>query len=152
MKQVSTPQGRQEDLRIDAVGEALAIRLSQGIDELPHHVCERLKAARNRAVSRRRLRVNEKQVASRPFLLSSDGVTASRSGDEDRGWSWRWMAALPMLALLGGLLVINVVQSDNRDAELAEVDTALLLDDLPPAAYADPGFVQFLKSSREHKQ
>ena len=25
---------------------------------------------------------------------------------------------------------------------------ALLTDDLPPAAYADPGFVQFLKSAR----
>jgi hypothetical protein len=32
---------------------------------------------------------------------------------------------------------------------VAEFDQALLTDDLPPAAYADPGFVQFLKSSRE---
>ena len=30
---------------------------------------------------------------------------------------------------------------------MAEVDAALLTDDLPPAAYADPGFVQFLKTS-----
>ena len=29
----------------------------------------------------------------------------------------------------------------------AEVDAALLTDDLPPAAYADPGFAQYLKSS-----
>jgi hypothetical protein len=29
---------------------------------------------------------------------------------------------------------------------LAEVDSALLIDDLPPAAYADPGFLQFLKN------
>ena len=28
-----------------------------------------------------------------------------------------------------------------------KVDAALLTDDLPPSAYADPGFVQFLKTS-----
>jgi len=28
----------------------------------------------------------------------------------------------------------------------AGMDAALLADDLPPAAYSDPGFVQFLKS------
>jgi len=30
--------------------------------------------------------------------------------------------------------------------ELAEVDVALLTDVLPPAAFADPGFIEFLKS------
>jgi hypothetical protein len=29
---------------------------------------------------------------------------------------------------------------------LAEVDVALLTDELPPAAFADPGFLQFLKT------
>jgi hypothetical protein len=29
--------------------------------------------------------------------------------------------------------------------ELAEVDTAIMLDDLPLAAYADQGFHQYLK-------
>jgi hypothetical protein len=35
---------------------------------------------------------------------------------------------------------------DDRANELAEIDSALLIDDLPPAAYADPGFLQFLKN------
>jgi len=34
-------------------------------------------------------------------------------------------------------------RADARAA--AAVDAALLADDLPPAAYADPGFVAFLK-------
>jgi hypothetical protein len=50
------------------------------------------------------------------------------------------------VALVAGLLVISVVQDDDRASELADVDSALLADDLPPAAYADPGFAQFLKS------
>ncbi|MBC7611256.1 MAG: DUF3619 family protein, partial [Polaromonas sp.] len=29
-----------------------------------------------------------------------------------------------------------------------EVDAALLTDELPPAAFSDPGFVQFLKVTR----
>ena len=45
--------------------------------------------------------------------------------------------------------MINVVQDEKRAHELAEVDAALLTDDLPPAAYADPGFLQFLKSAEE---
>ena len=32
-------------------------------------------------------------------------------------------------------------------SDLAEIDTALLVDDLPPAAYSDPGFIQFLRQS-----
>ena len=31
----------------------------------------------------------------------------------------------------------------------AEIDALLLSDDLPPGAYADPGFVEFLKKPRE---
>ena len=36
---------------------------------------------------------------------------------------------------------------DERLNEVAEVDAALLTDDLPPEAYADPGFMQFLKTA-----
>jgi hypothetical protein len=38
------------------------------------------------------------------------------------------------------------VQNEHRAHEVAEVDAALLTDDLPPSAYADPGFIQFLKA------
>ena len=52
---------------------------------------------------------------------------------------------LPLLALIAGLFAINHFQTDMRAKELAEIDSALLTDDLPPAAYADQGFGQFLK-------
>ena len=54
---------------------------------------------------------------------------------------------MPLLALVLGLIAINVIQNENRANELAEIDAALLTDDLPPAAYTDPAFTQFLKSS-----
>ena len=58
-------------------------------------------------------------------------------------------AALPLVALVAGLVLIHTILNDIRASDVAEVDAALLTDDLPPAAYADPGFVQFLKAGRE---
>ena len=52
---------------------------------------------------------------------------------------------MPVLALVAGLVVLNVSQDEYGTLEVAEVDAALLTDDLPPEAYADPGFVQFIK-------
>ena len=56
---------------------------------------------------------------------------------------------LPVLALLVGLVAINRALDDDVAQEMAKVDAALLIDDLPPAAYADPGFLLFLKLNRD---
>ena len=63
----------------------------------------------------------------------------------------------PLLGLLGtvqGMIVAfyttaNLQAGANRASELAEVDAQLLTHELPPAAYADPGFVEFLRASVE---
>ena len=59
---------------------------------------------------------------------------------------------MPLLALVFGLIAINIIQDDNRANELAEIDAELLTDDLPPAAFTDPGFTQFLKISTGQSQ
>lgn len=135
------------EARVNAAGMVLAARLECGLRDFPHDVSERLKVARLRAVERRKLPV--RQVAS--AVVNSGGSAALGTGEDAGGWR-RWLAALPLLALAGGLLAINIMQNDNRVNELAEIDAALLTDDLPPAAYADPGFVQFVKWSRDHDQ
>jgi hypothetical protein len=123
----------------DQFGRSVARRLSAGTDEMPYEVRERLRAARVRALHLR------KQEAVAPVVIGRDG--AAMLGE--RSIFNRIASVLPLLVLAGGLVLIHSVQSDRRASELAEVDTALLTDDLPPAAYADPGFVQFLKSGRE---
>ena len=60
-------------------------------------------------------------------------------------------SALPLLALLAGLVTVQWIDRQRTVSELAEIDTALLVDDLPPAAYSDPGFVQFLKQSGDDR-
>ena len=56
--------------------------------------------------------------------------------------------ALPILALLVGLVAIDRLLDDKAAQDLARLDAALLVDDPPPAAYADPGFQQFLRLQR----
>ena len=120
--------------------------LSAGAAELPHDITERLRSARVQAVSKRlvvKLRVTENIVGS--------GANAALSWGSGDGWNWwsRVGSVIPLIALVAGLLAINSFQSDNRAQELAEVDSALLTDELPPAAFADPGFNQFLKAARQ---
>jgi hypothetical protein len=79
-------------------------------------------------------------------VTRSGAAAALTFGGEHLNWWDRVAAAAPLLALVLGLVAINVVQNDTRANEIAEIDAALLTDDLPPAAYTDPGFTQFLKS------
>ena len=72
-------------------------------------------------------------------------------GGEGGSWWRSLVSAVPVLALVAGLVAINFVQDEFSATELAEVDAALLTDTLPPSAYADPGFVQFLKTGGTHR-
>jgi hypothetical protein len=143
-----SPQHQAEILQ-DRYGLKVAARLSAGSQELPHDLSERLRVARLQAVTRRKVvRVAQTRLASNASVA---GNTATMSfGDE--GWNlWsRLASALPLVTLVVGLVAINVIQNEDRANEVAEVDAALLTDDLPPAAYTDSGFVQFLKSAGNH--
>lgn len=123
-------------------GRAVGRRLSAGTAELPYHVTERLRAARMQAVARR------KAEATAPQVVANGHAAALSLGKRDSRFWQQVGSVLPLVVLVGGLLVINSVLNDRRASEVAEVDAALLTDALPPAAYADPGFVQFLKSGR----
>ena len=85
-----------------------------------------------------------KQPEVAPVVVGRGG--AATLGFGERSWFNRVASVLPLLVLAAGLVLIHGLMTERRASELAEVDAALLTDDLPPAAYADPGFVQFLKS------
>ena len=127
----------------DRFGRRVAARLAAGTAELPYEVSERLRAARAQAMAKRKLVSSQ----TAPAVLASGGGSAVLGRGAD-GVSWwnRIASALPLLVLAAGLVAVHMVQNDHRANELAEVDAAILTDDLPPAAYADPGFAQFLKS------
>ncbi|MBI5276975.1 MAG: DUF3619 family protein [Burkholderiales bacterium] len=131
-----------QDSAADRFGLRVASRLSDSTRDLPYEITERLRAARVRAL------VERKRAASwlAPTVLAAGGGTAALGFDEDGISIWQRIGSvLPLLVLVAGLVLIYTVQADERASELAEIDTALLTDDLPPAAYSDPGFAQFLK-------
>lgn len=138
----------QDQLAQDRFGLRVGARLSDAADDLSYEVTERLRAARMQALGKRKLAV-ARPAAS---VIGSGGAATLAFGGDDVNWWNRLASALPLLALVFGLIVINAIQNDNRANELAEVDAALLLDDLPPAAYTDAGFVQFLKTRSEQAQ
>lgn len=129
----------------DRFGLKATSYLSAGSSELSYDISERLRAARSQAVAKRK--IEKIQTVASVHLNGAGGSLTMGSGE---GFSW-WTRAgsfVPLITLVFGLLVINSVQNDNRAREVAEVDAALLTDELPPAAFADPGFVQFLKNTR----
>ncbi|HYE70725.1 MAG TPA: DUF3619 family protein, partial [Aquabacterium sp.] len=127
----------------DRFGRRVAAHLAASTAQLPYEVTERLRAARMQALARRK-RV-QPMLATQ--VVASGGAAALGFDDESLGLWHRIASVLPIVALAAGLVLIHTAGSEQRASELAEVDAQLLTDDLPPAAYADPGFVQFLKSA-----
>lgn len=138
------------DALADSLGKSIASRLSEGADSLPHDITERLKAARAQAVAKRKIVSVQTAVATAGAISFSGGEAALQFGDTDGGWLSRIASLIPLLALVAGLITIAVLQDEMRTREIAAVDTELLTDELPPAAYTDPGFLQFLRTNHTH--
>lgn len=135
---------KRTDALQDRFGLKTAAYLSAGAADLPYDISERLRAARAQAVSMRKIA----KMDTASSLVNTGGSAALTWGSgEGLSWWGRIGTVLPLIALVAGLLVINSIQNDNRAQEVAEVDVALLTDALPPAAFADPGFIQFLKAT-----
>lgn len=134
------------DQRADMIQRRLALRmaarLNDSLDDVPHDIGERLRAARVRAV------------------LSAVTLRSPTHSESNSPWGRRLLqifpallrpnwgriaVAAPICSLLIGLFAIDALQSRWVADELAEIDSAILMDDLPTAAYTDPGFAQFLR-------
>ena len=126
---------------MDLWGRTLAAQLDVASQDLGHDIGERLRVARQMALKTRPM---PQRLLRHSLALQANG-TLSGQPDEDLSL-WRVLAsALPLLALVSGLMFIQALQQDLAETDIASLDSALLLDELPPDAYTDPGFVQFLK-------
>jgi hypothetical protein len=123
------------------VGLRIASRLSEVADGVPHDIAERLRVAREQALQRARV-VRAAAPARGAAMQVSQGSIALGSPDS---WWLRLASILPLVMLLVGFLLIGHLHEQAEIHAAAEVDAALLADDLPPEAYGDPGFLAFLK-------
>ena len=129
----------------DEFGLRIAARLNSASLDLPHDISERLRAARTRAVAARLK--SQARLQTNTNVSTQNGTALLNFGGDEGLNVWSRLASfLPLIALVAGLALIQNIMDDDRANELAEIDSALLIDDLPPAAYTDPGFLQFLKN------
>jgi len=132
----------------DRFGRQLAACLDASANALPHDISERLRVARLQALGTLR----PAQLAPATAVQGGAGVAVLGGTDDDAGLWPRLVALIPLLALAAGLVAIQILSNDQRARELAEIDAAILTDDLPTAAYTDPGFAQFLKARLDQVQ
>jgi hypothetical protein len=129
-------------LRHDQLGRQLAQALTLHSAELPHDVSERLRFARQQALAARKPEMAPALLGMR----QSNGSLVLAAPPSEGLNLWNILgSALPLIALVVGLVAVSWINRENTVAELAAIDSALLVDELPPAAYTDPGFAQFLK-------
>lgn len=127
---------------IDRLGHQLAQALTRHNGDLSHDISERLRFARQQALA-----VRKPEMAPVMLGIRQSNGSLTLAGPPSEGLNlWNILgSALPLVALVVGLVTVSWINRDNTVAELAAIDSALLVDELPPAAYTDPGFAQFLK-------
>jgi Protein of unknown function (DUF3619) len=134
-------------LQREAQMDRFGLKVASQLDDLPlpHDISERLRIARQQALAQRKVAVAPQLLKAGSVSLS--GSAAALGGGDASGSDWfsRILGTVPLIALAIGLIAINVYSNNDRANELAEVDTQLLIDDLPPSAHTDAGFAQFLK-------
>jgi hypothetical protein len=114
----------------------IAARLSEQAETVSPDIAERLRFAREAALAR---------------AQAQRAPTATTHGALSRFAPWwiRVASFAPLVMLLLGLGVIDELHDRSEIAAAAEIDVALLADNLPPDAYRDAGFVEFLRTAQE---
>jgi hypothetical protein len=118
-----------DDLYVDQIGKTIARSLDKELAQLSPKVLQRLEKSREIALSQQK--------------HGSSSVSQTRSSKS--GFFPKLGPLSPIFIVL--LLVFGIAQwqQNARIDNIADVDTAILTDSVPPDAYADDGFRLFLK-------
>ncbi|MGZ3252900.1 MAG: DUF3619 family protein [Burkholderiaceae bacterium] len=114
--------------------------LNENLDALPISSIDKLASARKIALSRKK--------AERPSGLLVSGQQLAGHVEHFFGEPISWLGRLGIAAplLAGALLVVGLYQFEQqqRISDTADIDAAVLSDDLPLSAYLDHGFNAYL--------
>jgi hypothetical protein len=126
------------------IATRLAGALTLRSQALPHDISERLRFGREQALAR--ARESRTQTAGGMVLAGMSGQGSATLGSFAPWWR-KAASVLPLVVLVSGMLMIDRWNSHEQMLAAAEIDAQLLSDALPPAAYSDPGFAEFLKNN-----
>jgi len=124
--------------------------LDEKISELPKSTLDRLGAARKLAIARKKPESVAYAVApQRRFAGVSSGGRSGNPFSNSMSWLLRVGIIVPLLVLVIGAFGIYQYEEERRIDELAELDAAVLSDELPLSAYLDHGFDTYLNKHGE---
>jgi hypothetical protein len=119
--------------------------LNEQLDVLPTSTTDRLASARKMALSRKKSE-SPLRVLVRQRAFAGEAGTI---GNERFSWTMRLGLIIPLLVLVIGLVGIIQYEKQVRIDETADIDAAMLSDELPLTAYADTGFNAYLEKRVE---
>jgi hypothetical protein len=134
----------------DQLGMRMAALLEDANQQLPYDISERLRAARTRALEIGRAKRTELVAIADPQVQANGSLRLPFQSQTHEIYKLL-VSFIPLICLAAGLMLLFEFHNDQAALELAEIDSALLIDDLPPHAYADPAFIDFLKNKTLQK-
>jgi hypothetical protein len=114
--------------------------LNESAENLPAATVDRLAAARQAALSRRKKASPLRALIPQRALVGNAG----NFFDSPLSWLGRMGLALPLIVVALGIAGIYQFEQENRIKDFAEIDAAVLSDELPLSAYLDTGFNAFM--------
>lgn len=121
----------------DLFGYRVRQVLNAGTDDVSERTAQRLSAARARAVGRMKTERGPVRVSALALAMPRGGSLLDRRFP---GFAF----ALATVALVIGLVGMNEWQEQVQIDELAEIDTAILADEVPFTAHLDPNYKTLL--------
>jgi Protein of unknown function (DUF3619) len=115
--------------------------LNESAAHLPYKVSHRLAQSRQAALTR----YGAKPVTALQTALAG----AHTSGSELPYWRQMINFAFPVVIIVGAIFAISTTRDTAEVEATAEIDRAVLLDELPISTYTDYGYGVFLKNSRQ---
>ena len=130
-------------MNMEEINFAYKVRhaLNQNLESLPASTTNRLAAARQAALARKKA---DAPISLRTSALATaQGMAGGVFGNTFSGLG-RLSVALPVVVVMASLIGMYQAEKQHRISELAEIDAMVLSDELPLNAYLDHGFNAYL--------
>lgn len=144
-----TPANDELDFDENAFASTVRRALDEGIEGMPNQTSDRLMAARHIALARKKSESSALVTERMPRFVGNFSTDLSQKmGKLAREYSVNWAMqagiVIPLLVLVLGFVGVVNYAEERRIDDLAEIDAAVLADELPIDAYLDHGFDTYL--------